>query len=317
MCYHQTQPESFRIYQRNSSNTVQISIEISGIFLNSMELYIQVNNDDWKVLPIHFSHFKLRSTYNLTGIGFYDLKFRLMFKGRKLWCHKIHHIGVGDVFLIAGQSNSANSGQNRLIPQTEGVYALGKKKWQVAADPQPRASNNKGSPWPAMGDFLFQQTRIPVGVISVGVGGTAVRRWLPQSNDCYLRLFKVLKYLGPYGAKIILWHQGESDAGDRTSTENYVKELSIIIDQSRIDAGWEIPWMIAIASFNPKCNESDRQPIAAAQKELWNYPGVLEGPSTDDLIDSTWRHDMIHFNEKGLREHGKRWAMKILDAFYK
>lgn len=42
---------------------------------------------------------------------------------------------------------------------------------------------------------------------------------------------------------------------------------------------------------------------------------VFAGPLTDDLIGTDWRHDGIHFNDAGLKEHGRRWAAAILAAF--
>jgi len=48
--------------------------------------------------------------------------------------------------------------------------------WRPAFDPMPTATGDGGSPWPAFGDLLVDALDVPVGVISVGWGGTAVQQ---------------------------------------------------------------------------------------------------------------------------------------------
>ena len=47
--------------------------------------------------------------------------------------------------------------------------------------------------------------------------------------------------LGYQGFRAVHWHQGEADAVLGISTDNYVRLLSNINKQSKIDAGWDIP----------------------------------------------------------------------------
>ena len=125
----------------------------------------------------------------------------------------ISPIGVGEVFIIAGQSNSANAGIQRQTPSDSRVSAWGKRGWQFASDPQPIATGNGGSPWPLLGDLLATRYDMPIGFISVGLGGTKVEQWLPRSTDKFDRIVMALNEVGPQGARALLWHQGESDVG--------------------------------------------------------------------------------------------------------
>jgi hypothetical protein len=126
-----------------------------------------------------------------------------------------------------------------------------------------------------------------------------------------------VKHVGPNGARAVLWHQGESDVGDGTSTEDYRQGMKAIIDATRNDGGWAIPWLIAVVSFHPDYTDSEkRSAVANAQKELTKYPHVFQGPTTDDLIGPEWRFDRVHFNKTGLIEHGHRWAAKAIELFY-
>ena len=45
-------------------------------------------------------------------------------------------MGVGDVFVVAGQSNSANHGEKRQTTQTQRVAAFDGKAWRIANDPR-------------------------------------------------------------------------------------------------------------------------------------------------------------------------------------
>jgi hypothetical protein len=46
-------------------------------------------------------------------------------------------VGVGEVFVVAGQSNSANHGAEKQVTKTKRVSAFDGTGWQLADDPQP------------------------------------------------------------------------------------------------------------------------------------------------------------------------------------
>ena len=139
----------------------------------------------------------------------------------------------------------------------------------------------------------------------------------PDSQPLYDRLKDALEALGPDGARAVLWHQGESDNELNTSTTDYIQRLEAIIDQSRIDAGFDIPWGIAQASFDPNRSPMTQQSVINAQALVaTNDPLNFVGAFTDDLTGTMWRHDGIHFNEAGLIEHADRWFDQLNATFY-
>jgi hypothetical protein len=230
---------------------------------------------------------------------------------------RIKHIGVGDIFLLAGQSNSANSGGEKMKSQTGMVMALGKKKWHIAHDPQPLATGKGGSPWAPMGDQLVKIWHHPIGLVSVGVGGSAVGEWDPESGQYYPRMQEALNRLKPHGLRAVLWHQGESDAVAGTSVDVYKRTLLKVITQSRADWGEMLSWIVARASFVPDetVPKVNFQQVRTAQTEVCAEEKVYPGPDTDDLLGNRWRHDLLHFGREGLPEHGRRWAQVILDLY--
>jgi hypothetical protein len=222
----------------------------------------------------------------------------------------VGHVGVGEVFLTCGQSNSCNHGRPRQSPTEDCVDACDWQSgvWRHADDPQPGAEGDGGSPWPMLGDLLVKKYHVPVGFISVGVGATAVEQWLPD-GDLYRRIKIGLDRAGPHGIRAILWHQGEQDSVAGTSSDEYYHALALIIARSRHDAGWQVPWGVALVSYHPSAPAANYPPIIAGQKlVIANEPDVFTGPSTDSFHLHDWMADAVHFNAKGLAAHAQGWA---------
>ena len=245
--------------------------------------------------------------------GWYGLEVRLK-KGKELVGElKSGPFGVGEVFITAGQSNSANHGKPAQSPKDQRIGAWGPAGWQLAADPQPIATGAGGTPWPALGDLLLAKFGVPIGFISVGWGGTSVAQWQPgDAKQLFPRLQLAIDELGPYGVRAVLWHQGESDAAGKTTQAVYTKRLQALIAASRKEAGWELPWYIARVGYLPNLAAGDIAAVVAGQQAVIDAdPAVFPGAKTDDLVGAAWRHDNVHFNTAGLQEHAKRWAALI------
>ncbi len=246
--------------------------------------------------------------------GWHRLEFRLMNEGQELDILTVEPVGVGEVFIVAGQSNSANHGDYPLIPTDPRVSTWGPNGWRFGHDPQPAATGNSGSPWPALGDLLSNRYDVPIGFLSVGYGGTKVDRWVPAQNDLFPRITNALDAVQPSGARAILWHQGESNAGG-TTTEDYAEMMAAVVLGSRAHTGVEIPWLLARVGFVPNGDPVKMGWVVGGQNAVIDAdPLTFAGPHTDDLNGTDWRYDTIHFNEAGLREHAARWDTRIAAA---
>ena len=247
----------------------------------------------------------------------------------------VEHVGVGDVFVVAGQSNSSNHGQEKQITTTGLVAAFDGKHWQLANDPQPGASGDAGSFMPPFGDAMAGKFQVPVGIIACGIGATSVREWLPKGakfpnpptlegrvrqlpsgeweskGEAFEMFTARMKQLGPKGFRAVLWHQGESDAGQpdpkRTLPGKLYRDyLEQLIRASRREIGWDAPWFVALVSSHGGDGVPD---IRAGEKSLWDDGIAMEGPDSDALKGDL--RDGVYFSGKGLREHGARWAGKV------
>ena len=299
----------------------------------------------WKRLSLDRTSGKFHGKLPVTAGGFYQLEVRLREHNLEVAETRVLHLGLGEVFVISGQSNATNYGEVRQQTQTGMVTSFNGTSWAIANDPQQGAqdNSNQGSFIPSFGDALYRKYRVPIGVAVVGHGSTSVRQWLPKGEPVIVMptmtryvtrdtsgalvsdgtLFEGMMVridlLGKHGFRALLWHQGESDAnqpaGHQISAEQYQAMLEHIIRMSRKDAGWNFPWFVAEVSYHspqdPSC-----PPIREAQRGLWRKGIALQGPDTDTLTGSYRQNNGrgVHFNDAGLKAHGMLWAEKV-EAF--
>ncbi|HVU32734.1 MAG TPA: sialate O-acetylesterase [Opitutaceae bacterium] len=296
----------------------------------------------WQPLPFNPGARGFRARIPLAPGGWYRVDVRLLRHESPLATTAVAHVGVGEVFLIAGQSNSANYDEERQRPTTGRVAAFDGTDWRIAADPEPGATGKKGSFIPSFGDALVRRFHVPVGVVCIGVGGTSIREWMPAGHPMALppttgahclvladgslvstgELFDLLvgrlRGFPPHGLRAVLWHQGESDwhqpPGHGIALAAYRADLGELIADSRRAAGWNVPWFVAQVSYgNPSVPGSDA--MRAQQRAVVDDRLTFGGPNTDTLTGLLReKHGQgVHFSAEGQRRHGALWAEIVGD----
>ena len=164
-------------------------------------------------------------------------------------CEFAHNIYVGDLWVIAGQSNAAGIGRGEIedIPEP-GIHIFkNEEKWALAMHPFNEATrtahpvNREGgpahSPFLTFGKRIKHESGIPVGFIQTALGGSALSSWNPgdpSGNEPVL--FKnMIHCIGLAGNKIIgiLWYQGESDSGSIETAQNYADRFINFVNKTR------------------------------------------------------------------------------------
>ncbi|MCE5198469.1 MAG: sialate O-acetylesterase [Armatimonadota bacterium] len=317
-----TAPVQRIVYQQNAQHVAMVPIK--GTFTGSivsvearaivMLGYNSGSNTEWTAIGTTSGAFS--GTLTVPAGGWYQIEVQCKDANNAVVASaKVLKVGVGEVFITLGQSNSANCGYPPQTPVDDRVSTWdGSVHWVFAKDPQPigpfEITGSGGSPWPPFASLIVQRLNVPVGLISVGIGGASVEKWLPSGNY-YRRLRGSLKYVGVGGARAVLWHQGEADAMAGTSTANYVSRLNTIINQSRIDAGYTVPWGIALVSWIGPGYEANQPAVRAGQVQVVNQgTAMFQGPDTDTYITPDLRLsiDGVHMNGAGLQRHGRLWA---------
>ena len=231
---------------------------------------------------------------------------------------KIERVGVGEVFITAGQSNSANFGTPRQSAKDGKVVYFDGKQFVAAKDPIPGGCGGGGSPWPILGDLIAGSQGVPVCFRSASLTWTEVKNWMPGvkagKHLLYDNLVSCAREFPQGGVRAVLWHQGESDSLAKTSAQTYRDRLATIIRSLEKDSGYRLPWFVAQASFHPGSKEPEEKAVAAGQQLLWKEGIAKQGAVTDDL-GQKYRSDRVHFNQLGLTTHAQRW-FEALSAEY-
>jgi len=252
---------------------------------------------------------------SLEAGGWYVVSIRALRGKDVIATSKVMKVGVGDVFITAGQSNSANFGKPRQAAKDDRIVYFNGSSFVPARDPIPGGCGRNGSPWPILGDRIVKSQQIPVCFRSASLTWTQVKNWLPPHTKLYKNLVKCVGEFGKDGVRAVLWHQGESDSLAKTPAETYCDRLKTIIESLSKDAGYDIPWFVAQASFHPNSKAPEEEQVAKGQRLLWQKGIAHKGAVTDDL-GQEYRSDKVHFNQLGLTTHAQRW-FEALAAEYK
>jgi len=258
---------------------------------------------------------KFSGRLTLPAGGWYRLAVRARVGTRIMAEQTVDKVGVGEVLVTAGQSNSANFGNPRQKAQDDRVVYFDGRGFVHAQDPIPGGCGGGGSPWALLGDRIVASQQVPVCFRSASLNWTEVAAWLPPDNQLYRNLVACVKVFGKDGVRAVLWHQGESDTLVKTSAETYCDRIKTIVETLNKDAGYQLPWLVAQASFHPGSKAPEQALVAKGQQLLWARKICGQGPVTDDLLGPEYRHDGVHFNQQGLAKHAERWFDALSRAF--
>ena len=271
----------------------------------------------WNILNITVDGRNFAASARVVAGGWYRLEVRCLRQGNVINAGAVEPIGVGEVFLVAGQSYATNSNDERLVvtdPQTRvAAFDSAKGSWRVANDPQPVLDNSDGgSIWPPLGDALAKDLGVPIGFANVAVGATSSQQWMPQGR-LHPQLVRTGQTLGNFRA--VLWQQGESDVIAKTTTPNYVANVRAIRDAAAKHWTCNPPWLLAKSTLHPTVYNDPvgEARIRTAIDELVRLSGFKAGPDTDVLKGEN-RGDADsrrHFSSAGQSGAADMWRTAI------
>jgi len=241
----------------------------------------------------------------------------------------VSFVGIGDLFIVAGQSNADGRGDamTRLNPDNPfvGVKYL-KDAWSRGDDPS-SSSGKYGSPWPIVLNTLIPARKVPVGFIATAVGSTVVRQWRradgsanwAKDGSMYARMRKIVAAAtdGTMKVRAVLYYQGENDLthwNKLTVMGDYAKykgHLNAAVTGFWKDLG--VPVLVGqITNLGGDRPKNDN--IRRAQQETWReHPQALPGAVTFDIYPSDGCHYRTPVN---MGAFARRWTAAILAGVY-
>ena len=270
-----------QVLQRNAKNVCDVTVSGNSSVDGDLQIRVTKNGRyipgfSFKTItPVYNGKFKFR----LKGIpsgGPYDIFLRLVSSGAKMFRQiEIKDILVGDVWILAGQSNMEGIGylkdaaephpmvrafymDDRWASAKDPIHNLGQTVDPVHTDlndgvPVEREKHVGVGPGISFGKKMYQSTSVPQGLICCAHGGSSMSQWDPA--------LKKLKGKSLYGATLrrfhkngshvagVVWYQGESDAIDG-EVRAYTSRMKKLVNSIRKDfANNKLPFvMVQIAS---------------------------------------------------------------------
>ena len=253
--YIEQGPQNFEIIQRNSKDCADISL--SGYWVgvehaDLQEVYVRILRENSNMEIVTFTKCDMKDfewsvvLHNIPSGGPYKIETGLRIDNNLRMDWNIagemrHFVGVGDVYVIAGQSNSAGYGKGIVedIPVI-GVHALQYNGcWSIATHPLSDCTNavyqtsleqtNHGnSPYLSFAKILNKELSIPIGLVPTALGGSPISSWNPGQNGVlYRNMQKITSQLSNEYCGV-LWYQGcaETDCPDEAeSYEEHFKQM--------------------------------------------------------------------------------------------
>jgi hypothetical protein len=269
----------------------------------------------------------------------------------------IPRVGVGEVFLIAGNSNAmglpdlgAKSASDNVITFNATNKVLNKDNITVAPDaPMPAPefdpieaksslfpSGETSWYWGELGDLLSQRLNMPVLFLNAswaaansenyrdGAQGKDAYNYYVGKNwpnkQPYSNIRNTLRYYNSWlGVRAVFWAHGENDAQLGFKEEDYFQNIKTVIESSRRDAGYTMPWILArsSASFS---YPNPYPPIINAQNRLFltkNFK-VYQGPNLDSVQIPRPAHghfENINGGIQGLTLAAGAWSRILTESF--
>ncbi|AEI48622.1 T9SS type A sorting domain-containing protein [Runella slithyformis] len=345
-----TFPSSRIVFQRD--NFGNGTIRITGQYSKSVDRVEarvvpmspgQGEQTDWRTIQDNPQGGFYSGSITVRG-GWYELQVRGIVNGNTISTTELQRVGVGEVFLIAGQSNAQgffnygapgpgddrvncvnyrnNDNQNNSFPKPDFV------RMSDNGNVGPRGLSSWC--WGRLGDMIANRLNVPVLFYNAAWEGTASKNWSETVdggttnsiyiNDTYpqgqpygnLRL-ALNYYASVTGLRAVLWHQGEADNQINTSAGTYQANMRRIIEKSRQHYGKNIGWVIARTSYyNSKGNNPEI--LNGQNQTVLNTGSVFFGPNTDGI--QVPRPDGYHFQNGGLNDAANAWNAALDDNFF-
>lgn len=317
-------PAPYQVFQRSAG---MADITISGYVANSPSYSIEVSLDgvNWQWLTtsdVPFFHGVI------AGIpqGQYTISVRIVGNATQ---KDVPFVGIGDIFVIAGQSNASGRLVYRQVyshPALKAGLFTNAYTWGELKDFTDSITSQRdtisagdygvGSVWPLLVTHIMADQGVPVGFVPCAKGGSSITQWQPVYPLTQTTLYGscVNRILTVGGAKVVLWLQGETDAGTNMASDIYTERLNTLADAFQADTG--LSMMVAqlhtLTRISVAAQMEIRQAIFSADESNEN---IITGPDLSVIRANDYIGQHFTTNAAG-QLAADLWWQALKTAFY-
>ena len=235
-------------------------------------------------------------------------------------------VGVGDIYVVAGQSNASGRSPYLFSYSSATLRAAmfgNDYRWHELQDPVDspvgqvdavsRDGRAAGSVWPDVATALLARTGVPVAFVPCARISTSIASWQPGSttHPYGLTLYESMaRRVAAVGGRVraVLWWQGERDARVLTPGPQYEAALQGLASSLWHD--FRAPMVVAqIGDYGRAYTDAGIDVIRLTQEKAWGERHILQGPVLYDID----LHGEVHFREPAdVAAAAHRWAAAIL-----
>lgn len=322
-----------QVLQRNKQNVSETILEGKSSVKGTLKVRVTKNNRlvpgfNWKtVATLNKGNFQVK----LTGIpvgGPYQISIGLeKEKGKMESVETFSDILVGDVWILAGQSNMEGIGllKDALKPNPQVRAFYMDDRWATAKDPihnlyqavdevhgkAERPKHVGVGPGVGFGQRMHELSGVPQGLISCAHGGTSMDQWNPSLKKMKGKSFygAMIRRFHKNGGKVagVVWYQGESDATPEAYKDYTPKMKKLVASIRRDFDDKNLPFiMVQIASVHRETSETAKYWNSIQDQELKlmdKIDRLITVPAIDLSLD-----DAIHLSGVDQARLGRRLA---------
>lgn len=221
------------------------------------------------------------------------------------------------LYLLIGQSNMAGRGvlEKKGEPIHPRVLMFTKeKKWAPGAEPLhfdkvEIAGAGLGTSFAQV--MAEANPEVTIGLVPCAVGGTPLSRWQKEGDLYEQALVRIRAAMQDGTIKGVLWHQGESDAGDPKLASSYAERLGKMITDLRTDLETpDLPFVAGkLGEFLPeRTREGNPNLWKEVNEQLVSVPKLVPRVVIVESTGLVHKGDSVHFDTASLRTFGERYA---------
>jgi len=317
-----TAPQAYQVSQRSGTTG---GIVIHGVIADAVnhDIEARFNGGAWSTI-VTGAHGNFNATLGSQAQGQGTLDVRA--KDKIALTQSIAYVGIGEVFVIAGQSNAVGQGTNLQVYSHATLKAglFGNDYlWHELYDPSDDPTNQvdtisqdstyHGSAWLPLATSALAALGIPVAFVPCALDGSSVTAWQPggdHQNRATLYGSMVVRALRVGGVRCVLWWQGEIDALNAMPRATYLTNLTALADAVFADIGCKV---IPCKFQNTTIDPTNQTAIINAIGDGWAAGNhILTGPDLSDLVAD----DGLHLQtDLKIGTAATRWWNAIKAAF--